>query len=185
MQLSRKRSRKRSIVAAIGVLIMLGVASAFAYQYGWIPGINQGSNVIDGVNYDKATNEQKSAGEDAKKDFIDKNYDNNQKASKDTDTQANNIDITITNHGSANGVYQFRTMISTTETDGSCTLKLTSNGRQDISKTIGVQVLGSYAVCAGYFDIPVSQLSGTTWKADISYKSSQGAGQASTTVKVD
>ena len=142
MKLGRKNNRKKFIIATVVGLILLGGAAAFAYQYGLIPGVNQESKVVDGINYDEATDQQKEAGMNAKKEFIDKDAKSNQDPSENTDnpTQTKTVDITITNHGISNGVYQFRTMISTVETDGSCTLRLTSDGKQDISKVTKVQV---------------------------------------------
>lgn len=184
MRIDRSNKKKKIIIITLlGLLILAGGATAFALMRGNSVDPNR---VINGVDYNPPTDEQKKSGNAAKKEFTDKAYPSESPSPQSQPGQTKDkVDISVTNHGPSGSVYQFRTLISTTTSGGTCTLTMTSDGRQTISKTINTQVMGSYTVCAGYFDIPLGDLAGATWKASVQYQNTQSEGSTSIDVKVD
>lgn len=86
-----------------------------------------------------ASDEQVEAGKDIKEGFIDKAYGQGGAES--------NVVVTVTNKSVSNGLYQIRTQLSINTTEGTCTLKMTSAGKADITRTSAVQSIGSYSLC--------------------------------------
>lgn len=179
----KPKSNKKKIVI-VGILAIVFVAASalawyFLTQTGSKPSVR-------GVDYNPATEEQKQSGSDAKKAFTDKAYPSESTPPQPSpDSSKRSVDLSVTNHGPNEGVYQFRTLISTTSSGGTCKLTMASPGRQEITKTLGTQVVGTYSVCAGYFDIPLSELAGATWKVTIKYDNTQSEGSTALDIKAE
>ena len=179
MKLPEKKSlskKKLTLIIITGVLL-LGVISSVIYVYvfkgnllGW------SANKSDGkINYDKPTEEQKKAGEDAKKKTVDEtkpnSFGNTDQTPTPTPQSGENkakTTIDITNNNQNGGLLQVRALIAATVNTGTCTLTLTS-GSKTVTKTAGVQALPSNATCQG-FDIPVNELSAGTWQATLHFE---------------
>jgi len=180
MKLKTKNNYKNKapliIIAAVVLALVVGGAAFAYYTVSNNTQTEQDDSINEpkGVDYNPATDEQVQSGQDIKEEFNDKAY-------EDDPAQPTKVDVTVTNHGVEGGLYKVRTMISVDTSTGSCTLKLSSNGQADITKTSNVQSLGSYSVCSSYFDIPVADLGAAKWQAILSY---EGVAKGSTTFEV-
>ncbi len=85
----------------------------------------------------------------------------------DTNTNVADTTLTITSANQNNNVLQIRTLISSIWSNGTCTLTLSKEGYNTVTKTAGVQSLASDSTCKG-FDIPTSELGAGVWSAKIS-----------------
>ena len=166
--IKNKHSNRRFVIIAISSLVAVCLIAGGVYAYHLqtqpetqttIPSSTDDSN----VNYNKPTDEQQKAGDDAKKDAINNN---NTPTSSDIAISSTNI--------SDSGVLQIRTMITAIDDKGTCTLQMTMGGANDITMTTGTQTLGSYSVCKG-FDVPSPQKG--TWQIKVTYS---GGGKTST-----
>ena len=154
-------------------LLLIGGVTAFAFRDSIFPSktadksTESSSPTATGTNQEPATEDQQAAGDQAKEDFI-KNNDN---------TSPSSATITISSVSANAENLAIRTMITAIDDSGTCTLTMTSNGKETITQTVGTQSLGSYSVCKG-FNIDKSLIGNATWKAKIVYKGL--AGEAST-----
>ena len=166
--IKNKNSNPRLLLIIItSVILALGLAAGVYAYYARTqtdqPKSTETTN-NDGVNYDKPTEAQQQAGNDAKEDAI-----------KESETPSTVSSISITSVNQANGIIQIRTALTGLDDEGICTLTLSMSGTTDVMKTAGTQTLGSYSVCQG-FDIPTSELQSGIWQIKITYT---GLGQTS------
>ena len=169
----RKSNRLKLLLISVVALLLIGSATAFAFRDSIFPSktadktTESSSPTATGTNQEPATEDQQAAGDQAKEDFI-KNNDN---------TSPSSATITISSVSTNADNLAIRTMITAVDDSGTCTLTMTTNGKETISQTTGTQSLGSYSVCKG-FNVDKSLIGSATWKAKIMYKGS--AGEATT-----
>jgi len=115
------------------------------------------------------TNEQRDAGDRAKEDFI-----------SDEEAEVSSGTVIISNVSQNQGVVTVRTVISGGVAGTSCTVSVADTNGGTYSKTVDVQNLGTYYVCAG-FDIPTSELSAGEWVIKVVYIDTDAAESEATT----
>ena len=167
--IKNKHSNRRFIIIAISsvVLAALIAGGVYAYHIQTQPATekNTPSNTDESdINYEKPTDDQQQAGNDAKEDAV------------NNDAPSTASDISITSANQADGVLRIRTTITTVDEAGTCTLLMTMAGETDITLSAGTQTLGSYSVCKG-FDVPTASIKKGTWQAKVTYS---GSGKTST-----
>lgn len=183
MKIQKTSQPKNKFIIITTVVLILLIAGGTAYYlYAKNNAAKQSesssSNKADNtVDYKTPTNNQVQAGNDSKKDFIDK---------QNTDTTtppSNNVNISITSDTQSGNIHQIRTMISAKNTDGSCTLAFSRAGQTTITQKAGVQVYPDYAICEG-FDIDTSTLAKGDWTATINYIDSNSTGVVSKVISI-
>lgn len=180
-EINRSHSRKKvaiiiSVVAA--VLIVAGGVSAF-YLSRTSPQNNQSdkSTPNNTIDYGAATTDQKKAGEDAKKDFLERTE---SETKTDTPTQpSSSSSVSISSINQEGAIVKIRTVVSA-QTAGNCKLTLSMPGQADVVRTADTQDMGSYSTCKG-FDVDTSTMTKGTWKATL-YFSGDASGVVSTDI---
>lgn len=170
----RQNKKKRLALIILASIVVLG-AGAFAAAY-FIREASTGDRPENTPDYSAPTDDQKKAGDQAKEDFIEKHYsdeDDASDSSSDDSPASKAVELTITSANQSNSTYQFRTMIQSLDGNGVCTLELTRQGADGIMQQAGTQILGSYSVCKG-FDISTSGIQKGNWQVKISYRGSAG-----------
>ncbi len=169
------------------VLLLLSGAAAFALLSPLSPFSHKQDNADrpeNTVSYDPATEEQKKAGEEAKKEALaQQEAREKQNQSPTPADEGKTIDMTISSVSQSGGMLQIRTTIETRDSGGKCVLTLSKEGRPNITQEAGTQIQGSYSVCKG-FDVPTASLAKGSWRAVVNYTSSGGKGEASQQVDV-
>lgn len=184
MQSLKKRPHKRRWPIVIISVAVLLAASAVAYAFTQEPSTNkqQGggtSHTTDTTqtNLSPATDDEKQAGSDTKKDSIDNKTD-----SSSGDSNGQSFSVTLTASSQDSGVYHLRYLIQATLGSGTCTLTLTK-GSTAVERSASVQASASTSTCQG-FDIPTSQLSSGQWQASLNVTSGDQSGKTVDTITV-
>ena len=177
-------SRKLFVIAAILIALLTVSVLTCVYVFngnllGW-NNHNTPSHDKTSANLDKPTDEQVKAGNDIKKQSVDK-------AGGSTHTPPapisqpgsakQSVEIIITAANQNSGTLQVRAQISRVVSTGQCTLIMSRAG-QNVIKTADVQSLASTSTCKG-FDIPISQLSPGSWQLTLTYENDALTGSAS------
>lgn len=92
--------------------------------------------------------------------------DADRESSKQAQGEGSEITLTITALNQTDSTLQLRVLIPSL-TQGICRLRLES-GTKNIDLSVDTQALASTSTCKG-FDIPLSQLSKGTWRAQVEY----------------
>lgn len=93
------------------------------------------------------------------------------------------VEVTITAVNQTDTTLQIRSLISTLDLSGSCTLKLQKEGASPVTQTVGVQSLTNTTTCKG-FNIPIDQLPSGTWQASLLFDSTSYTGNTSQTITI-
>jgi hypothetical protein len=186
-------SKKRLILTSAGVSIVL--LATFAYYvfglkghiFGWSP---YTVNSVKSIDYDKPSPDQTNTGNDIKQQSVKNNQTKSGVSGSDQPPaptpQGNGKSIVETTISSANqtdSYLQFRTLISTLDSTGTCSLVLTNQTNQSLHYTAGVQPLSNTSTCKG-FDIPLSALSSGIWKATVTYENPTLTGTATKSITI-
>ena len=179
----RKRNyKKKHIIVVIALVFVLGGYLGLAKFNSWYPFGKQSSSSADSsddiskIDYNPATDDQIKAGEEAKKSFSDRvteaTVEREAATGQTTPTpsEAQNVDVLITSSNYSGGILSIRTMISTIDANGSCTLSLSKAGESTVTRTAPTQTMGSYTTCQG-FDI--EGLNAGKWQVSVKYNGSQ------------
>lgn len=190
MKINNPKSKRTPIVIAV-VFVILLTASALTYVYafdgnllGW-----QKPQDDNSVNYDKPTEDQKSAGNQTKQNSIENENTKNGSSGSDPlpspSPQTNGksvVGISITASSQSSSAYQVRSLISALTTNGTCSLKLIKDSKT-INKTSGVQALANSATCQG-FDIPLNELEPGVWNLTLSFENDTLTGTTTSKITV-
>lgn len=175
---------KKKLIILITTLIVVAAAGAGYYFFRTQSEERVGENTI---SYSKPTDDQLDAGQQAKKDFIERTEAQSGSTSGNDSTNGHDsapadtsVAVQITSASQAGGVLRARTIISVIDNTGSCTATLKKSGSANITETAGVQSMGSYSVCKG-FDIDTASMEKGTWSLSIDYAG--GAGQKGVATK--
>ena len=152
----QKSKRTVAIIVVVSTLVLASGMAAFLLR-DTLFSDQTNSNPVEpststqSTNLDPATGNQKSAGDKAKEDFI------NNSENVDSGTATISISSTTKN----GNIFSIRTIITAVDETGSCTVTLTSPGKDAITQSVGTQSLGSYSVCKG-FDIDIANMGNAT-----------------------
>ena len=170
MRIAQKQThiKRNTIISIIVAIVAAGLVYAWFSPsvpfFGVKPREVAPENTID---YNKATGDQKSAGEAQKKSTAPSGVDAKPESGSDSssDTGVAPLSFSITTLSVTDGTVQIRTLIDTVNNKGECTLKLTK-GDATIVKRSGVYAGPSSSTCEG-FNFPASELSSGEWKLDL------------------
>ena len=169
---TRKRSKKPLVTIVIVAIILLAGGTVYAYANNLLPfqdrqetKAGQDDAKENDVNYEAPSDDQASAGIDAKKDFVDKKYDT------PGDTPVNSAaSVAITSVNGSSDRVSVRAMVNASDAAGECRLTATGAGTP-VDMTAGLQSQGSYSVCKG-FDLALVK---GKWTITVEYKDAAGA----------
>jgi hypothetical protein len=165
----QKKSNKIIIASAIAVAVLFS-AGAYAYATNSFPFQKEEVNTeVDEpkeneVDYTTPSNGQKSAGDDAKQNFIDKSYGDGSEAP----SAATQIGITSIS-GDSSSIVSVRAMIEAPTSTGMCKLSAVGPG-DTVMLTTDLQTMGSNSVCKG-FDINLTK---GQWTITVTYEDESG-----------
>lgn len=183
-EINRFHSRKRvAIIISVTVAALIIAGGTSAYYLSQASPQSKNDNVStpnNTVDYGAATDEQKKAGEDAKKDFLERT-----EGESETPTQSSgSSSVSISSVNQSGTTLSIRTVISiSVQATGSCKLTLSMSGQADIVRTTDVQDMGSYATCKG-FDIDTSSMAKGAWKISLYFSGDIVGAVATDTVEV-
>ena len=184
MKITQKKNKKLIIAIAIIAILLAGLSYYVFALNGSLFGWQFHKEEASSINMDPPTDEQVKTGQDAKAQTIEEDQG---KPGVGNDTSTPNPSDTITIGFSAinqnDGKLQIRTMIQEVLSTGQCNLTLT-DGDKTVSKSATVYPNASISTCQG-FDVPVSELSSSTWSITINVTSGDRSGQATTSFQVN
>jgi hypothetical protein len=163
MAKTKKRGRKNKVLLAIVVLLVAG----FIYWVAAIRPSKHASTPVGGVNYNPPSQQDKQAGEDAKKTVEDRSTGASQNSGL---VNANVIITSLTTsgvRGYVSNVFEDGGTCTLTLTKGTDKITATSTGVADVNKT----------TCAP-ISIDQSQLKSGDWTAVLSYTSAKASGSS-------
>jgi len=191
-----KKIKNKKGIAVIATVAVLLVASPFVYVYafngnlfGWQKS-NTSKEQTPTINYDKPTQEQIDAGNDAKSDSDD-TYDStkgesDQPSAVTLPSGKYSADVTIIDSGSINndGDVSIRASVDAIDSQGKCTLNiLTKSGAVAVNQVADTQAQSSYSSCLGFI-VNKSDLPSGTYTVKITYSSNTHEGSASAELKL-
>lgn len=175
----KSQKYNKNIIYTLFTIVILGGAYC-AYLLYWNPDIDM---IADKANYSSPSSEQVLNGENVKTATIakDKNASNK---NPDSSKPPGAFTGQITAASVSSGILQIRTNIDGVHSQGSCSLKLTMDGKATITKSADIQPLPQSSTCMG-FDIPTSELQSGTWKITIDITINNKTIQLTKSVEVD
>ncbi|NCQ54256.1 hypothetical protein COV88_00385 [Candidatus Saccharibacteria bacterium CG11_big_fil_rev_8_21_14_0_20_41_19] len=171
MKINKRKSNKKIITIITSSMIILAVLYCTVAYF----------NDLFPFNSDKATNEQKDAGEDQKKSTA------VPADGKDTTPKGNTstdgiIAVDFTSFNQSTEQIQIRSLIEAVSNSGSCTLTMVKDG-VTVTKTSGIQAGPTTSTCEG-FNISIGELSPGDWQTTLSVEIGTRKGSATKTYKV-
>lgn len=180
MNLKNNRHSYKKLLITVGVLLVLATG---AITYLALKSPQQPQDEAGTVNYTEATDEEKQAAEDHKRDIA-QNDDTAQP--RDSSSDKKNVTPFITAWGQASAGSDFKLngfVPNVIETDGKCTLTMTRGDKQ-ATKT-RVALADAKSTTCGQTIIPYGDLEPGEWEAVLSYSSPRSSGSSEvTTVEV-
>jgi uncharacterized membrane protein len=172
-------TKKKYTLLTIGALVII-IASLLVYYF-----ITKTNNTAYNPTTKSSTpnitapttKEQSEAGNEAKKDTINKGV------SFTTPQAASDIAISISASQQNDQMFQIRTLINKVMGSGSCTIVLAKTASTTITKTADIQTLSSSSTCKG-FDIPLSELSVGNWTVEITARSNDEVAKITSIITV-
>lgn len=169
---SSGRNKKKTAIF-IALCLIVGASTWFLYfsrQTPTLQNTNEQSRGSNSVDYGDATDEQKKAGDEIKKQSIDADSDQTSSDSNKNNSQTTtkkNVQVSITSLDTQSSTTAaIRAEIETVVNSGTCTLVLSKEGSPTITKTSNVQASANISGC-GAFNI--SGIAKGTWSASVSF----------------
>ena len=175
MKIIQPNNKKKIIIIASIVAILLATATAYAY-YSKLGPFTANSN--DSINLDKPTKDELETGERIKEQSVIPDGDKQTSGSdpapapqpiEGSDKKSIHVEITAANQNES--TLQVRTLIQAVTSTGTCTLSMTGPQGKTYTSTVDIQALSSSSTCKGY-DIPLTDLAPGTWSLSLNYESS-------------
>ena len=185
-----KHHFKKKYVAMIAVLLAITVLTGVILlaRYGQTKDTSpEAAPTSSRIDYTAPTDAQRQAGNDAKKDTIEKSRSTNSSKTPDSksSTQSSGADgltTQITAATTQEGVLYIRNEINGNYQSGTCTLILSKDGKT-VQKTSDVQSLPQSSTCKG-FNIPVSELTRGTWHINLQVTVASGSAVATKDIEI-
>lgn len=131
------------------------------------------------INYTAPTNDEKTAGDQIKKQALD----SQKQASDSTSNTSSTVPLVITSTNQSSGMVYIRVIIQEVTSAGNCTLSM-SNGTGGVyTATSQVQSMASSSTCEG-FNVPISKLSPGSWDINIKYTNGTSSGTATGSISI-
>lgn len=166
MRINQNRSKKPLVIILVCALVAAALAAAYFLYFHHSD--NASRDTTNGTNYNKPTNDQIKAGNDAKKQTVENNQTSttNPKTNQSTPSgPASTLQTQITAASVQNGTLYIRNSISGIYNDGTCSLTLT-HGDQTIDRSAGVQALPQSSTCKG-FNITTAGMASGIWNINL------------------
>jgi predicted secreted protein len=175
MQIKQKTISKRHLALSVVIaLLLVAVGGYFVYAATSNNAPPNSAKSDQTQRYDKASDEEKDAGQQAKDETVEESDVKNPSSPSPSASSSPTVPIQITASAQNGSVYQIRVLINSVVSESTCTLVL-EQGNSRVTKTASTQTLAQTSTCQG-FDVPTSELSLGTWKTTISLSgSSQGS----------
>ena len=169
MRIVKPTNKKPLIV--VSVLLLLFIAGGVTFAYADPLGLRSSQDM------NAPTEEEKRAGNDAKKATIEADQNNKgvstgsdplPSPSPDPASGKSMVGVEITAANQNDSSLQIRSLIKATTASGTCTLTMTGPTGQTYSNAAEVQALPNGSTCKG-FDVPVSSLGSGQWTVKIDF----------------
>ena len=172
----RTRNQTRSIIifsAIVGIVLftLLG-ASYYFKKWPFSPASTGISQTNSTINYTKPTEQQMTAGTQAKEQAAENNSQQN------TDKKDAPLGVAFTTVQPGTVVY-IRAMIDKVTTSGTCHLTMVGPGQKTYSAEAHTQALAGTSTCQG-FNVPMTSLAPGVWKITVSVTDGTLSGSATT-----
>ena len=171
---SNTSKRKIITIATIAAILLIG-ATAYALFH-----LNSTEKVAErdesGISYSEPTDEEKTAGEQAKQDSVKASKSDTQAGSdpapapvKQSDGSKSLVGVSITAAYKSGDNYRIQTLIQTVTSTGTCTLTITDATGAKYTETVDVQALPSSSTCKG-FTVPLNRISTGVWEIQVDFE---------------
>lgn len=176
------RSKKSNVILLSVVLLLSGLA------YGYYT-MRVNDRADESVNYNPATEEEKQAGEELKKQIVESPADKPigsdplPPPAEQQDGSKPIVGVNVVNAMRNGDSYRVQTFIQAVTNTGKCTLVVTDSSGKVYRATSDVQALPSSSTCKG-FTIPVSELSAGVWKINLQFENESVRGSAEKEMQV-
>jgi hypothetical protein len=180
MQIKSPRSRKKLwiFISVVGIIVVAFLVWFFVLNK--TPSDDQKveeTTETNKVDYGSATDEQKSTGADAKKEFIER-----QDAEQNNQGQTAQSSVSISNISQEGALLRVRTTVAST-TDGTCKFVMSRQGESSITREAATQDMGTYSTCKG-FDIDTTGMKEGPWLVSVGFSKDQANAVATTSVEI-
>ena len=188
MKIAKQTSRKTKIIITTAVVLLAGAGYGVAAYLNDLPPFaaksEQNEPKENQINTKPATDDEKKAGSEAKKSFIERHEnDTSDETTPDTPHSTQAVNVTLTSVNQSGTILQIRSIIDGLDNDGACKLTLSKSGQQSVVQEAGTQVMTSYTVCKG-FDVDTASLAKGDWTITIDYSGNQVSGSAAGKVNI-
>lgn len=190
MKLQRTNKTKRTAILTASAVLIIGIFATVYYLYG-LKGSLFGWSAYPKTStiYSPPTSDQTKNGQQIKNQSIQNNQakpgSSGSDQPPDPTTQSSGksvVEMSITAANQTDTALQIRSLISTVDASGICTLTLKADiGSSVITRTAGTQALSSTSTCKG-FDIPTTELSPGNWQITISYETANLMGSVTKSI---
>ena len=188
---SSKNYKKLVVIGAIALIAAPICGAWYMHQQQSKTNIPTGNDVKpeNTINYDIATEQEKTAGLQAKQEFAkqvesqpEKPYTPANPSTSSSSTHSN-VPVTITSAATQEGVLQVRAIVSATKAEGQCRLRMTKTGQAEIVHQAELMAMNSYFICKG-FNVDTTSLAKGEWQVEVSYSNDVGTGQTNKAVTI-
>lgn len=175
MKINKEKRSKKSLIFGL-LFVAVAVVAFFAGKYFFDSEKNTSKSEISEVseqktNYESATDDQKSAGDSAKRDFLEKTGELEKESQQTTLQENKNADLSVSSLGYSGDKLSIRIMVNGVSGVGNCHASVFNSAGEKISEqSAETQLMTSYYICKG-FDF--SGLNGAS-KIEINYSDAQG-----------
>lgn len=178
--IKKTRHIKKKMIIAVGTFVVLLGVAAIYFVYKNRPTTPATTPTTQKpINYTPPTNDEKTAGDQIKKQELD--------SQKQTSDGSNNtpstVPLVITSTSQSSGMVYIRVIIQEVTSTGSCTLSMSNSSGGTYTATSPVQSMASSSTCEG-FNVPVSKLSQGSWDINIKYTNGTSSGVASGSITI-
>jgi cytoskeletal protein RodZ len=172
---NRNQTRPILVFSAIVGIVLFTLLGASYYFKKWpfSPVPTSTSQTNSTINYTKPTEQQMTAGTQAKEQAAD-----SKTAQQDSDKSSSSLGVTITTVQPGTVVY-IRAMIDKVTTSATCHLAMVGPGQKTYSAEAPTQALAGTSTCRG-FNIPMTSLAPGVWKITVSVTDGTLSGSATT-----
>lgn len=178
ISLTDKKWRFYIIIALMGLLIVAAIVVTYFILISTNENKSENSNneqTTNSINYDNATDEQKSAGEQIKSQGMDSLLTENESTQNGKKT----VGVFIIDASQYSNIVEIRSYVNDLDPEGICTILL-QNGSSVITKTTTTLPNASNSSCKTV-DIPLSEFSNSgLWSVKVSYQSDSASGESNT-----
>jgi hypothetical protein len=173
MRIQKKKTKKTRLMALLAVALVALLVAGAAY---WWSSLRTGDNTTptDGINYNPPTEAEKQETTERKKEIIE----NEQPPSTPPESTSLTVTISRAGQNAAGQAVNVRTIIDGTSA-GTCTMTLTKQGAQTVTKNASITYDGTLTTCN--VDVPATSFeTGGEWSLSVVAKTSTATSKPAT-----